>query len=71
MSAVGTTLFIAQGVMRAKPDMKSWVRTDKTSQSSTGAALTASVWFVSLRFVALHSLGKYRSYGAQKMCETD
>ena len=26
----------------------------------------ASVWFVSLRFVALHSLGKCRSYGAQK-----
>ena len=26
----------------------------------------ASVWFVSLRFEALHSLGKCRSYGAQK-----
>ena len=27
----------------------------------------ASVWFVSLRFVALHSLGKCRSYGAQNV----
>ena len=37
--------------------------------SSVGATLTASVWFVSLRFVALHSLGKCRSYGAQKCVE--
>ena len=29
MSAVGTILFIAQGEMRAKPDMKPWVHTDK------------------------------------------
>ena len=27
--------------MRAKPDMKPWVRTDKTNQSSAGAALSA------------------------------
>ena len=26
--------------MRAKPDMKPWVRTDKTNQSSAGAALS-------------------------------
>ena len=39
--------------------------------SSVGATLTASVWFVSLRFVALHySLGKCRSYGAQKCVGT-
>ncbi len=37
-----------------------WVYTDKSGLSSVGAALTASVWFV-----ALHSLGKCRSYGAQ------
>ena len=28
MSAVGTTLLQAQGVMRAKPDMKPWVNTN-------------------------------------------
>ncbi len=28
MSAVGTILFIAQGGMRAKPDMKPWVITN-------------------------------------------
>ena len=28
MSAVGTILFIAQGGMRAKPDMKPWVNTN-------------------------------------------
>ena len=38
--------------------------------SSVGATLTASVWFVSLWFVALHSLGKCRSYGAQKCVGT-
>ena len=27
--------------MRAKPDMKPWVHTDKTNQSSAGAALSA------------------------------
>ena len=27
MSAVDTTLFIAQGGMRAKPEMKPWVHT--------------------------------------------
>ena len=39
MSAVGTTLFIAQGVMRAKPEMKPWEYVDKTEKSSVGAAL--------------------------------
>ena len=47
--------------MRAKPDMKPWVYTDKSGLSSVGAALTASVWFV-----AFQSLGKCRPYGAQK-----
>ena len=31
---------IAQGGMRAKPDMKPWVHTDKSRLSSVGAALT-------------------------------
>ena len=39
MSAVGTILFIAQCGMRAKPDMKPWVHTDKSRMSSAGAAL--------------------------------
>ena len=30
----------AQGVIRAKPDMKPWVHTDKSRLSSVGAALT-------------------------------
>ena len=34
MSAVGTILFIAQGAMRAKPEMKPWVHTDKSRMSS-------------------------------------
>ena len=57
MSAVGTILFIAQGGMRAKPEMKPWVHTDKNRMSSVGAALTA-------RAFALR-LGKCRPFGAQ------
>ena len=30
--------------MRVKPDMKPWVRTDKTNQSSVGAALSAQAF---------------------------
>ncbi len=41
MSAVDTTLFIAQGGIRAKPEMKPWVNTDKSILSSEGAALSA------------------------------
>ena len=53
--------------MRAKPDMKPWVFTDKNKMSSFRSGTNrASVWFVSLRFVALHSLGKCRPFGAQK-----
>ena len=55
--------------MRAKPDMKPWVHTEeKDDELRQGAALTASVWFVLLRFVDLHSLRKYRPYGAQNDC---
>ena len=39
LSAVGTTLFKAQGGMRAKPEMKPWVHADKSGMSSVGAAL--------------------------------
>ncbi len=40
----------------------------KDDELRQGAALTANIWFVSLRFVDLHSLRKYRFCGAQKMC---
>ena len=56
MSAIGTILFIAQGGMRAKPEMKPWIHTDKNRMSSAGAALTA-------RAFALR-LGKCRPFGA-------
>ena len=39
LSTVGTTLFKAQGGIRAKPEMKPWVHTDKSRMSSVGAAL--------------------------------
>ena len=55
MSAVGTILFIAQGGMRAKPEMKPWIYTDKNRMSSVGAALTERVL----------GLGKCRPFGAQ------
>ncbi len=58
MSAVGTILFIAQGGMRAKPEMKPWVHTDKNRMSSAGAALT----------VRALGLGKCRPFGAH--CST-
>ena len=48
MSAVGTILFIAQGEMRAKPDMKPWVHTDKNRMSSAGAVLTARAFALRL-----------------------
>ena len=39
MSPARATLFKAQGGMRAKPEMKPWVHTDKSGMSSVGAAL--------------------------------
>ena len=64
------TLFIAQGGMRAKPDMKPWVSTDKSKMSSfRSGTFSSSICLTSLRFVALHSLVKCCPYGAQK-CET-
>ena len=42
-SPLGRYFFKAQGGMRAKPDMKPWVYTDKSGLSSVGAALTARV----------------------------
>ena len=39
MSPLGRHSCIAQGGMRAKPEMKPWVYTDKSRMSSAGAAL--------------------------------
>ena len=58
MSAVGTILFIAQGGMRAKPDMKPWVHTDKNRMSSAGAALTARAFALRLESTAPLRLNK-------------
>ena len=52
MSAVGTILSIAQGGMRAKPEMKPWVHTDKNRMSSAGAALTARAFALRLESAA-------------------
>ena len=38
----------AQGGMRAKPDMKPWVHTDKNRMSSVGAALTERAFVLRL-----------------------
>ena len=45
-----------------------WVYTAKQRMSSVGATLTASVWFVALRFVALHSLRKCRPRWGLNKC---
>ena len=58
MSAVGTILFIAQGEMRAKPDMKPWVHTDKSKMSSVGAALSARAFVLRLGSAAPLGLNK-------------
>ena len=58
MSAVGTILFIAQGRMRAEPEMKPWVHTDKNRMSSVGAALTARAFALRLGSAAPLGLNK-------------
>ena len=52
MSVVGTICSIAQGEMRAKPDMKPWVHTDKNRMSSAGVALTARAFALRLESTA-------------------
>ena len=45
MSPARATLFIAQGVMRAKPEMKPWVYIgEKEDELRLGAELTARVF---------------------------
>ena len=58
MSAVGTILFIAQGGMRAKPEMKPWVHTDKNRMSSVGAALSVRAFALRLGSAAPLGLNK-------------
>ena len=58
MSAVGIIRFIAQGGMRAKPEMKPWVHTDKNRMSSAGAALTARAFTLRLGSAAPLGLNK-------------
>ncbi len=49
MSAVGTILFIAQGAMRAKPEMKPWEnRKQQYHELRLGAALTARAFALRL-----------------------
>ncbi len=61
MSAVGTTLLLSPGCNEGKARYETLgIHEPKVISSSVGAALTASVWFV-----ALHSLGKCRPFGAQ------
>ena len=66
MSPNGATLLQSPGWNEGEARNETLgIHTDKSELSSVGAALTASVWFVSLQFVALHSLGKCRPFGAQ------
>ena len=62
MSAVGTILFIVQGVMRAKPEMKPWghayEKEDELRKSGTNST--------SAGVLALG--GECRPFGAQQMC---
>ena len=63
LSAVGTTLFKAQGEMRAKPEMKPWVHTDKSRMSSVGAALpTHALEFIRSVVPPLKGLNRYIDY---------
>ena len=66
MSAVGTILLQSPGWNEGKARYETlgkWGH--KKLGAPPGAALTASVWFVALWFVALHSLGKCRPCRAQ------
>ena len=58
MSAVGTILFIAQGEMRAKPDMEPWGHTDQMKNELRRSGTNS----VSVEALAL---GLCRPYGAQ------
>ena len=71
MSAVGTILLHSPGGNEGKARNETLgTPEEKDDELRLGAALTASVGFMSLRFVDLHSLRKCRSYGAQKSVET-
>ena len=71
MSAVGTILFHSPGCNEGKARNGTLgTHRQKRIELRRSGTNRASVWFVSLRSVALHSLEKCRSYGAQKCVET-
>ena len=64
---LGTTLFHSPGCNEGKARNGTLgTRRQTRIELRRSGTNRASVWFVSLRFVALHSLEKCRSYGAQK-----
>ena len=52
----------AQGVMRAKPEMKPWVHADKSRMSSAGAALSAWAFVFVWSSAPLKGLNQYIDY---------
>ena len=64
---LGTTLFHSPGWNEGKARNGTLgTHRQKRIELRRSGTNRASVWFVSLRSVALHSLGNCRSYGAQK-----
>ena len=69
---LGTILFHSPGCTEGKARNGTLgTRRQKRIELRRSGTNRASVWFVSLRFVALHSLGKCRPFGAQSMCSND
>ena len=63
---LGTTLFHSPGCNEGKARNGTLgTRRQTRIELRRSGTNRASVWFVSLRFVALHSLGKCRPFGAQ------
>ena len=54
--------FIAQGEMRAKPEMKPWVNMDTKNKSSVGAALSARAFAFVWSSAPLKGLNQYIDY---------
>ena len=68
---LGTTLFHSPGWNEGKARNGTLgTHRQKRIELRRSGTNRASVWLVSLRFVALHLLEKCRSYGAQNVVET-
>ena len=66
MSAVGTKLLQSPGWNEGKARNETLgTHRQKQIELRRSGTNSASLWFVLLRFVALHSLGKYHPFGAQ------